>query len=100
MKTQTRCPACNQSISLKQLLLTTTLFRFKCPHCREVIRPKSRAALLPWLLVSGVLGAGLGLWAIAGFPIQWLILIGLIGVVLIKLGASLQVLNTMELVKA
>jgi hypothetical protein len=60
MKATMQCPACHQTISFSRLFRTGTLFRFKCPHCREIIRPESFDTLWFFLLISVLAGLAFG----------------------------------------
>ncbi len=98
MKTAMPCPACHQDISLLNLFLTPTLLRFKCPHCRALVKPRSLGNL--WLVLSGLLGASVGFLLIMGqlSPIGALVIV-IVSVMVIKLATSIQVANTSELQK-
>ena len=98
MKTAMPCPACHQEISLLNLFLTPTLLRFRCPHCRARVKPRSLGYL--WLVLSVLLGVSLGVLLGTGqlSPIGALV-IGIVSVIVIKLATSIQVANTTELQK-
>ena len=98
MKTAMPCPACHQEISLLNLFLTPTLLRFKCPHCRVPVKPRSLGYL--WLVLSALLGVSLGLLLGTGqISLIGALVIGIVSIIVIKLATSIQVANTTELQK-